>query len=194
MQPGEEPEFSEGEPPAADLSPEAAAALQQVREAQATLRRLLEVIEQDGRYPVDAYRFLQEGLDHSVRRIHGATAGLYQQPAQPSKPPKEEPKEEPKEHPHHVDGRQLCVGLRELAVERWGLMAKTVLNTWNIHETRDFGEMVFVLVDNEFLQKTDTDRRDDFADVYPLREMESDYTITVREIHADETKAAESSL
>lgn len=92
-----------------------------------------------------------------------------------------------------MDGRQLCVGLRELAVERWGLMAKTVLNTWNIHETRDFGEMVFVLVDNEFLQKTENDRRDDFTDVYPLRELEADYTIAVGEIYAEETRAAESS-
>ena len=166
----------------------AAKTLDEVREAHAQVRRLVEVIEADGRYPVEAFRFLQEGLDHAVKRVHGERAGIKErrdrkrqrpkQPKQSKRPEQPTPKaDEHRDHPHHVDGRQLCEGLRELAGRRWGLMARTVLAHWNVHNTLDFGEMVFVLVDNGFLQKTDRDRREDFADVYPMADLEREYAI-----------------
>jgi uncharacterized repeat protein (TIGR04138 family) len=45
-------------------------------------------------------------------------------------------------------------------------MAKTVLNSWGIHGTGDFGEIVFNLIRFGRMRKTKEDRREDFDDVY----------------------------
>ena len=72
--------------------------------------------------------------------------------------------------PHHISGEQLCQGIRELAIRRWGLMARSVLNHWNIKATRDFGEIVFLLVENNWMQKEPDDTISDFDDVYDFAE------------------------
>ena len=158
----------------AALAQKAGQTLDEVREAHAQVRRLIEVIEADGRYPLEAYRFLQEGLDHAVKMAHGDQAGIRKRRRRSRKKADEG---DLSRHPHHVDGRQLCLGLRDLAEKRWGRMATLVLRGWNVRGTLDFGEMVFVLVENRFLQKTDRDRREDFADVYAIGDLERDYAI-----------------
>ena len=102
---------------------------------------MVQVIEADGRYPLDAFRFLQEGLEHTVRRVHGEAALDQPVPAEAG-PAKTDPR--------HVSGADLCRGLRELAVARWGRLGGVVLNAWHVYATRDFGEMVFILVDGGF--------------------------------------------
>lgn len=107
---------------------------------------LMEIVRQDGRYPLDAFGFLHEGLARAVRHFHG---------------------EEAVEHrPRHVTGQQLCWALRDEAVERWGQLARTVLGRWHIRQTLDFGNMVYLLVDNNLMQKTDEDSVEDFRDVF----------------------------
>ena len=49
---------------------------------------------------------------------------------------------------------------------QFGPLAKTVLNTWGIHETLHFGDIVYNFIDYNVFSKTDSDRREDFADVY----------------------------
>lgn len=66
----------------------------------------------------------------------------------------------------HVTGQQLCEALRDIAVERWGLLAQAVLGHWGIYATRDFGEIVFALVNNEVLSKQPTDSIQDFDRVF----------------------------
>ena len=160
----------------AAVAQKAGQTLDEVREAHAQVRRLIEVIEADGRYPLEAFRFLQEGLDHAVKMAHGAEAGIKKRRRRRRKGAEAEA-DDLRQHPHHVDGRQLCLGLRDLAEKRWGRMATAVLRGWNVRQTLDFGEMVFVLVENRFLQKTDRDRREDFADVYAIGDLERDYAI-----------------
>lgn len=41
-----------------------------------------------------------------------------------------------------------------------------VLANWGIHSTSDFGELVYNLIRIEQMRKSDTDRREDFNDVY----------------------------
>ena len=142
--------------------------LEGLTQARDVYLRFVEVIEDDGRYPLEAYRFLQEGLEYTVRRLHGAEAMESDESA---------------EETRHVDGGQLCLGLRDLALERWGLLAKAVLNGWGLHATRDFGEMVFVLVANEFLRKTQHDRLEDFEHVFSFGELEGLYEMPCRPLH-----------
>ena len=66
--------------------------------------------------------------------------------------------------------------VRDLAIARFGLLARVVLEHWGVHSTEDIGEIVFLLVDHGVLTKEDTDRREDFADVFSFEEVfESEY-------------------
>ena len=53
-----------------------------------------------------------------------------------------------------------------MAIRRWGLVAKTVLASWNIRTTLDFGRIVYALIDNDMMQKTEGDSLEDFRDVF----------------------------
>jgi len=116
-----------------------------------------EVIREDGRWPAEAFGFLHDGLKRAVSGMHGPDATAPAMPGQ--------------EKARHVTGRQLCEALRDLAVDRWGLLARTVLARWNIHATIDFGNMVYLLVENRFMRKTEEDSVEDFRDVYSFDEV-----------------------
>jgi uncharacterized repeat protein (TIGR04138 family) len=66
----------------------------------------------------------------------------------------------------HISAAELAHSCRELALERFGLMSRIVLERWGIRATSDLGEIVFTLVELGFLVKQPTDTRDEFADVY----------------------------
>ena len=118
--------------------------------------RFERVIREDGRYPPEAYEFLHQGLERATRARHGAELGSPH---------------------HHVTGQELCEALREVALDRWGLMAPAVLRKWNIRNTRDFGEMVFLLVGIGLMGAQESDRIEDFDDVFDLRTAFGDYEI-----------------
>ena len=52
------------------------------------------------------------------------------------------------------------------ALEQYGLMAQTVLSSWGVTKTGDFGEIVFNLIGVGRMRKTPQDRREDFDDVF----------------------------
>ncbi len=66
----------------------------------------------------------------------------------------------------HISGRELALACRDLALERFGVMAGLVLEHWGVHSSADFGDIVFVLVDLELLMSQDTDTRDEFVGVF----------------------------
>jgi len=106
------------------------------------------IIRQDGRYPIEAFGFLQEGMARAVTSTYGEKLAA---------------------RPHgerHVTGRQLCLSLRDLAVERWGFLARHVLAHWRIRATVDFGHMVYLMIEHGMMHKTDEDSLDDFRNVY----------------------------
>ena len=70
----------------------------------------------------------------------------------------------------HLSGRELLEGCRALAIERYGLLARTVLEYWGVSTTSDFGDVVFALVDLGLLQSQPTDTREEFADVYEFED------------------------
>jgi uncharacterized repeat protein (TIGR04138 family) len=98
------------------------------------------IISHDSRYHREAYLFLREALDHTQRRMV----------------------ESKRTEPRHVSGKELLTGIQEYALAQYGPMTKTVLNEWGIHACEDFGEIVFNMVDQALLSKTDTDTRQDF--------------------------------
>jgi uncharacterized repeat protein (TIGR04138 family) len=76
----------------------------------------------------------------------------------------------------HITGTELANACRELALDRYGLMAKVVLEHWGISATVDIGDIVFTLVDLGFLLSQPQDTRDEFLDVFDFdRAFERDY-------------------
>lgn len=72
----------------------------------------------------------------------------------------------------HVSGRELMVGLRRLAKERWGCMARHVLEEWGLRRSEDVGEVVFLMVEDSDLgwRKRECDTREDFSDGFDFAE------------------------
>jgi uncharacterized repeat protein (TIGR04138 family) len=111
------------------------------------------------KYPIDAFLFVQRGLDFTVTRLHGK--------AEPRKGEKPKPEND---ESRHVSGQQLCLGLRDFAIDQYGLMAQAVLRRWRINSSEDFGQIVFAMVQAKLMRKTETDRIEDFTDVFDFTE------------------------
>jgi uncharacterized repeat protein (TIGR04138 family) len=105
-----------------------------------------QVIAEQGLYPREAFDFVRRGLSFTVERVHAAQTNPGAS--------------------RHVSGQQLCHGLRDFALARWGLMARTVLRHWNLTSTEDFGKIVFTLIESAEMSKTDADTIADFKHVY----------------------------
>ncbi len=106
---------------------------------------LRQVCKKDKRYRLEAYQFLFDALDKTVR-----TAGL----------------DEESEASRHVSGHELLDGMREHATRLFGPLAAQVWRTWGVQSTMDWGHIVFNLVDNELLRRQDSDTIDDFREGY----------------------------
>jgi uncharacterized repeat protein (TIGR04138 family) len=70
----------------------------------------------------------------------------------------------------HVDGKELAHAVRELALERFGVTSRLVLDHWGVRSTADVGDIVFALVDTGLLMSQPGDSRSDFADVFDFDE------------------------
>jgi uncharacterized repeat protein (TIGR04138 family) len=76
----------------------------------------------------------------------------------------------------HITGRELAEACRDLALQRYGVLARMVLEHWGITNTADFGDVVFTLVDLGLLLSQANDTRDDFADVFDFEDaFDRDY-------------------
>ena len=114
------------------------------------------VLARDPRYTIQAYAFVFESLEFTKTLRKRA---LAQSPARNRGRGKGVP-------PRHVTGRELCEGARRLALENYGLMALTVLKLWGLRSTSDLGEVVYNLIGSGDLEKTPSDSRTDFDNVY----------------------------
>src|SRR5688500_20137787 len=66
----------------------------------------------------------------------------------------------------HITGRELAEACRDLALDRYGVMARLVFGHWGVRSTADIGDVVFTLADMGVLISQPTDSRLDFADVF----------------------------
>ena len=118
------------------------------------------LLQEDRRYTFEAYVFIFEALHYAQNALQMAT----ESPSEPLDEPAAESEERPPER--HVTGQELCESIRRYALQQYGYMAKTVLNRWGIHNTGDFGEIVFNLIRIGQMRKTPSDTRVDFDNVY----------------------------
>jgi len=111
---------------------------------------LARVLARDPRYSIQAYAFVLEALEHTKTCKRRARAR----------------RSRAADFAQHVNGRDLCTGARDLALGHYGLLAMTVLAQWGIRSTADIGEIVYNLIAAGDLEKTPTDSRADFDDVF----------------------------
>ena len=111
-------------------------------------KNLERIAKEDGRFNPAAYKFVYEGLGYTAKNV--AT------------------------EPRHVSGQILCDGLRDLAVEKWGRMARLVLNSWGVKKTQDFGDIVYLMIENKWMSAQPTDSIEDFDDVYDFQTVFKD--------------------
>ncbi|MCF7688991.1 MAG: hypothetical protein K9N01_11905 [Cephaloticoccus sp.] len=109
------------------------------------------ICKEDNRYAKPAYDFIRQGLDHTVKELR-----------------KQDPKRASRSF--HVTGPELLEGMRVYALEQYGPMARTVLVSWGITRCRDFGAIVFNLIEYNVFSKTENDRKEDFAEIYTFDE------------------------
>lgn len=155
-------------------------------------RSLQGVVKAVDRYPEEAYHFVREGLDYAVEQVHGPPSPELQRVReylaahQIDLPDLFEQLDEGRVDPplraaieaaggyeklnRHVSGQEFCWAIRDLALDRWGPLATSVLRSWNITTTLDFGRIVFALIQHDFMQKQPHDRLEDFGGVYDFEE------------------------
>ncbi len=123
---------------------------------------LLELCRRDQRYPLEAYDFLITALGFVQHRLReqGRITG---------------------EGPHHINGRQLAEGYRDLALQEFGLMARAVFRAWNIHATDDLGELMYNLIGIGLMCKDESDHKEDFHNVYDIEAALGSYQIRAGE-------------
>lgn len=107
-------------------------------------RVLKSILKKDKRYTEEAYQFLMTALGYTQKKFNKQG---------------------------HVTGRELLQGIRELALEIYGPMAKRVFDSWGVRKTDDWGEIVFTLVNARVLGKTPQDKKEDFKDVYDFEDV-----------------------
>jgi uncharacterized repeat protein (TIGR04138 family) len=94
---------------------------------------------------------VRQGLDHTVKELRKKETSRA-------------------ERSRHVSGPELLQGIRVYALEQYGPLTKTVLNAWGVKRCRDFGDIVFSLIEYNVFSKTENDRPEDFSDVYTFDE------------------------
>lgn len=127
------------------------------------------------KYHPDAYRFVDQALRFTQRRLGRTPDSLDQGQAQ-----------DLNEESAHISGPELLDGVRELAIQEFGLLTITVLRSWGIRTTDDFGRIVFDFIERGAMRKTDRDQLADFFDVYDFEEVfDRDYQIDLSETFSD---------
>ena len=106
------------------------------------------ISKDDFRYRADAYGFLRDALEATLKRRKKAR----------------------KEVCLHVGATELLDGFRILCLQEFGPMAITVLDYWGIRSSEDVGNMVFNLVGAGVFGKTDDDTIESFREGYDFAE------------------------
>ncbi len=113
------------------------------------IKKAFYILEKDKRYKLQAYIFTVEALHYKLKKIGKK---------------------------RHLTARELLEGIVELGRKKYGLLAYEVFKSWGCRKTDDFGEIVFNLIEMGELSKTEEDKKEDFYNVFDLREeLEKNY-------------------
>lgn len=109
---------------------------------------VLSILKRDKRFDAQAFLFLKDALDFTLKRIAEGNGGRVR----------------------HVSGPELLEGFRDLALDQFGPMASTLMTEWGVRKCQDVGDMVFLLIEEQVFGKQDSDSREDFSGNFDLEE------------------------
>lgn len=107
------------------------------------------ILAKDPRYTREVYLFVREALDFTQKLVAKDSRNQIR----------------------HVSGQELLDGIRQYALQQFGPMTVTLFEEWGVRNCRDFGEIVFNMVEASLLAKTDKDDRADFQTGYDFTEV-----------------------
>jgi len=107
---------------------------------------VISILNRDTRYDGQAYLFLKDALDYTLKRVMEEQSGRGR----------------------HVSGEELLKGFRDYALEQFGPMAVTLMEEWGVSECSDVGNMVFRLIEEQVFGKQESDTREDFEGSFDL--------------------------
>jgi uncharacterized repeat protein (TIGR04138 family) len=125
---------------------------------------VVSILKRDKRFDPHAYFFLKDALDFTLKRIAESNGGQAR----------------------HVSGPELLAGYRDFALEQFGPMASTLMEEWSIRKCQDVGDMVFHLIEEQVFGKQESDRKEDFSEVFDFQESLIAPFLPFREISAPE--------
>lgn len=108
-----------------------------------------EMRAKDPRYEKGSYYFVRSALDYTLKDLK---------------------QNQQLNETNHVSGQQLLEGIRKFALDQFGPLTYTVFEYWGIRESKDFGNIVFNLIEIGVLGKNDRDDIGDFCDGFDLEE------------------------
>ena len=107
------------------------------------IRKISKIAEEDGRFSKEGFLFILAALEYTLSKLHER---------------------------RHLTGEEFSRGVAEYAREQYGYLAKTVLNNWGITMTLDYGEIVYLLINEGLMNKTEEDKKEDFGEVYDFND------------------------
>jgi uncharacterized repeat protein (TIGR04138 family) len=105
------------------------------------------ICAKNSRIDKGAYDFLREALDYTSEKSKKEGTGS-----------------------NHVSAAELLEGIKEFALKEFGPMAATLFQEWNVRYCADIGEMVFSLIDEGIFSKQESDRREDFCEIFDFQQ------------------------
>ncbi len=111
-------------------------------------KKIVRLADGYGLYSVNAYYFILDALRVTSQKIQ---------------------KKDPS-HSKHLSGKELSLGIKDYAINRFGCMSYTVMTLWGIDKTDDFGKIVYHLIDAGLLGKSGDDSIDDFKNIFDFEE------------------------
>lgn len=106
------------------------------------------ILKRDKRFDPHAYLFLKDTLDFTLKRAAESNDG----------------------NARHVSGQELLLGFRDLALQEFGPMSGTLMSEWGLTCSKNIGEMVFQLIEEQMFGRQDSDTIEDFEDVFDFEE------------------------
>lgn len=110
------------------------------------LKRLEHVVKKDGRFNMEAVFFVLRSLEIAA----SINAGK------------------------HISAKQLLTVCELLGWREFSFLAREVFEKWGVKNSRDFGQIVWLLVENDLLGKQDGDKESDFDDGFSFDQYDKD--------------------
>lgn len=99
------------------------------------------IVETDKRYHASAYEFISGAVTYTIKRTN---------------------REKNPRGSRHISGQELVDGALAYAVEQFGPLAPDVLESWDVTEGPDIGNIVYNMIRVELLSASPEDSRTDF--------------------------------